>query len=73
MCRLLFVFVLVPLLARADDLDVRIRNEMQKERVPGLTFAVVREGESVRLGVYGFGNLEWQAHVTNGFRKGRVH
>src|SRR6476620_12149576 len=41
---------------------------MQAEGVPGLTFAVVRNGEIVRLGAYGFGNLEWQARTTNDTR-----
>lgn len=34
---------------------------MRQEGVPGLTFAVVRTGEIVSVGAYGFGNLEWQA------------
>jgi CubicO group peptidase (beta-lactamase class C family) len=65
MSRLLFMLLLVPLLALADDLDLAIRHEMEQQGVPGLTFAVVRNGEIVRLGSYGFGNLEWQAHATN--------
>jgi CubicO group peptidase (beta-lactamase class C family) len=68
MSRLLVILLLVPLLSRADDLDVAIENEMQTEGVPGLTFAVVRNGEIVRLGAYGFGNLEWQARATNDTR-----
>lgn len=68
MRRLLFVLILVPLISQADDLDVGIRKEMQREGVPGLTFAVVRQGEIVRLGAYGLGNLEWQAPATNDTR-----
>src|ERR1044071_8269172 len=68
MRRLPFVIILMPLFAHADDLDDGIRNEMQREGVPGLTFAVVRNGEIVRLGAYGFGNLEWQARATNDTR-----
>src|SRR5690242_143797 len=68
MSRLLITLLLMPLFAQADDLDLAIRNEMQKEGVPGLTFAVVRNGEIVRLGAYGFGNLEWQARATNDTR-----
>jgi CubicO group peptidase (beta-lactamase class C family) len=68
MSRLLVMLLLVPLFAQADDLDVAIGKEMQREAVPGLTFAVVRNGEIVRLGAYGFGNLEWQARATNDTR-----
>jgi CubicO group peptidase (beta-lactamase class C family) len=68
MRRLLFILILVPLLAQADDLDVRIRKQMEQEGVPGLTFAVVQNGKIARLGAYGFGNLEWQAQATNDTR-----
>jgi CubicO group peptidase (beta-lactamase class C family) len=66
--RVLVMFLLLPLFARADDLDVAIEKEMKLEGVPGLTFAVVRKGEIARLGAYGFGNLEWQARATNDTR-----
>jgi len=68
MRRLPFAIILVPLFAHADDLDDGIRNEMQQEGVPGLTFAVVRNGEIVRLGACGLGNVEWQAQATNNTR-----
>jgi hypothetical protein len=38
---LLIILVFVPVFAPADDLDLAIKNEMQREGVPGLTFAVV--------------------------------
>jgi len=62
---LLIILALVPLFARADELDLAIKNEMQHQGVPGLTFAVVRNQEIVRLGAYGLGNLEWNAAATN--------
>ncbi len=68
MVRVLVMLLLAPLVARADDLDVAIEEEMKLEKVPALTFAVVRKGEIVRLGAYGFGNLEWQARATNDTR-----
>jgi hypothetical protein len=45
MRRLLVLLLFLPRLAWADDLDVAIENEMRQEAVPGLTFAVVRNGE----------------------------
>lgn len=68
MRRVLAALFLLPVLAQADKLDVAIEREMQKEGVPGLTFAVVSQGQIVRLGAYGFGNLEWQARATNDTR-----
>ncbi|MFN2604251.1 MAG: serine hydrolase domain-containing protein [Gemmatimonadaceae bacterium] len=68
MARLLFILLLLPLFAHADDLDVRIRKQMQEERVPGLTFAVVQQGKIARLGAYGLANLEWHAQATNDTR-----
>jgi CubicO group peptidase (beta-lactamase class C family) len=68
MSRLLIMLLLMPLFAQADELDVAIQKGMQEQGVPGLTFAVVRNGGIVRLGAYGFGNLEWQARATNDTR-----
>jgi CubicO group peptidase (beta-lactamase class C family) len=37
---------------------------MARQKVPGLTLAVVRQGRIVRLGAHGFGDLEWRARAT---------
>jgi len=50
--------------SRADALDREIRAAMDREGLPGLTLAVVRHGRIVRLGAYGYGNLEWKAKAT---------
>ena len=52
----------------ADDLDSKIRSLMTKQRVPALTLAIVRHKKIVRLGAYGFANLEWKAKATNDTR-----
>jgi len=57
--------LLLPLVAIADDLDDAIRKQMALEHVPGLTLAVVKHGKIIRLGAYGYGNLEWQTKTTN--------
>lgn len=59
----LVLFVL-PLVAAPDRLDRDIQQMMERERVPGLSFAVVQHDRTVREGVYGFANLEWRARVT---------
>jgi CubicO group peptidase (beta-lactamase class C family) len=50
--------------ARADDLDRAIEAEMARQQVPGLTLAVVRQERIVRVGAYGYGDLEWRARAT---------
>src|SRR4051812_38912124 len=50
--------------AASDDLDARIERELKREHVPALTLAVVRRGAVIRQGVYGVGNLEWNAAAT---------
>jgi CubicO group peptidase (beta-lactamase class C family) len=50
--------------ASADDLDRAIEAEMARQQIPGLSLAVVRKGEIVRLQAYGYGDLEWRAKAT---------
>src|SRR5437867_868932 len=50
--------------AAADQLDRAIEDEMARQQIPGLSLAVVRKGEIVRLQAYGFGDLEWRAKAT---------
>lgn len=49
--------------ATADDLDRTIEDEMARQKVPGLSLAVVRKGEIIRLQAYGYGDLEWRART----------
>ena len=48
-------------MAEADELDRAIEVEMARQQVPGLTLAIVRKGEIVRLKAYGYGDLEWRS------------
>ena len=48
----------------ADVLDRTIEADMARQQVPGLCFAAVQRGRIVRLGAYGYGNLEWKARTT---------
>jgi CubicO group peptidase (beta-lactamase class C family) len=52
------------LIAARDPLDDTIRAAMARERVPALTYAVVRGGRTVRQGAFGSANLEWQVPAT---------
>ena len=44
--------------ARADEADEYIKGEMQKQRIPGLSAAVVRRGEVIKAKGYGLASVE---------------
>src|SRR5215475_2825658 len=57
----LFVILLLLLqtsAARADKVDDYIKAEMQKQRIPGLSLAVVKEGKIIKAEGYGLANVE---------------
>ena len=61
---LLFVFN-SELYAQADSIDVFVKNEMQKRKIPGLQLAIIRDGKVIKLGNYGFANIQDSIPVTN--------
>jgi CubicO group peptidase (beta-lactamase class C family) len=52
--------------ARADKVDGYIEAEMQKQHIPGLSLAVVREGKVVKTKGYGLANIELNVRATPG-------
>lgn len=63
------LFALVLLLAavtalRADEVDDLVKAEMQKQRIPGLSIAVVRDGKIVKAEGYGLANVELNVPAT---------
>jgi D-alanyl-D-alanine carboxypeptidase len=57
---LLIVFLLLPqtTAVRADNVDDYVKAEMQKQRIPGLSLAVVKEGKVIKAEGYGLANVE---------------
>lgn len=49
---------------RADSIDDFIRTEMQKQRIPGLSLAVIQNGKIVKAEGYGLANLELNTPAT---------
>ncbi|MGH9768795.1 MAG: serine hydrolase domain-containing protein [Blastocatellia bacterium] len=43
---------------RADKVDDYVKAEMQKQRIPGLSLAVVKEGKVIKAEGYGLANIE---------------
>jgi CubicO group peptidase (beta-lactamase class C family) len=44
--------------ARADQVDDYVKAEMQKQHIPGLTLAVIKDGKIVKVAGYGLANVE---------------
>jgi len=44
--------------ARADKVDDFVRAEMEKQHVPGVSIAVIKDGQVIRSEGYGLGNIE---------------
>lgn len=51
--------------AAADPIDDYLTQQMERNRIPGLSVAVVRNGKVKKLKAYGMANLEWNARATN--------
>jgi CubicO group peptidase (beta-lactamase class C family) len=61
--KLLSIFAILLLLlqttaARADKVDEYVKGEMRKQRIPGLSLAVVKEGKVIKAEGYGLANVE---------------
>jgi len=50
--------------AQADQLDDYIKAEMDKQHIPGLSLAIVRDGKVVRAQGYGLANVELNVPAT---------
>lgn len=65
-CLLLFSFVFITSILQAQikkKVDSLINLEMQKQRIPGLSLVVVRDGKIDHVKGYGFANLEHRVPV----------
>src|SRR5262245_42591347 len=57
----IFVILLLSLqtaAVRADKVDDYVKAEMRKQRIPGLSLAVVKEGKIIKAEGYGLANVE---------------
>src|SRR5262245_66202659 len=59
------LFILLLILAatvpsRADKIDDYIRAEMERQHIPGLSLAVVKDGKIIKVEGYGLSNVELQ-------------
>jgi D-alanyl-D-alanine carboxypeptidase len=49
---------------RADEVDDLVKAEMQKQHIPGLSLAVIRDGKIVKAEGYGLANVELNVPAT---------
>jgi CubicO group peptidase (beta-lactamase class C family) len=56
--------ITMQLTAHSDPIDDYIRLRMRKESIPGLAFAIVKDGKLIRSGGYGVASLELKVPVT---------
>src|SRR5687767_12540251 len=61
---LLLLSVLVALPALADRIDQKVRAEMERERIPGLALAIVKDGKTIKAQGYGLANVELNVPAT---------
>ncbi len=60
----IIVAVLVSASAQSDAVETYVRGEMQKQRIPGLSLAVVKEGKVIKTAGYGLANIEQDVAAT---------
>lgn len=47
-----------PTLAQTDEVDGYVKAQMQKQRIPGLSLAIVKNGKTIKIAGYGLANVE---------------
>ncbi len=52
------------LLQKQNTIDNYIRTEMKRQHIPGLSFAIIRDGEAVQTQDYGLANVELNVAAT---------
>jgi D-alanyl-D-alanine carboxypeptidase len=50
---------------KADKVDDFIKAEMQRQNIPGVSVAVIKDGKPIKIRGYGLANVETNAPVTN--------
>ncbi len=53
-----------PIIAQGDKVDEYVRSELVKRKIPGLSLAVVRNGEVIKACGYGLANVELNSPAT---------
>ncbi len=57
-CIIFLSFFVKQLSAQTDSIDIFIKEQMQKRRIPGLQLAIVKNGEIIKTANYGLANVQ---------------
>jgi CubicO group peptidase (beta-lactamase class C family) len=60
----LLLLLIAPVAALADKVDDLVKAEMQRQRITGVSVAVVKEGKIIKAGGYGLANAELNIPAT---------
>src|SRR5688572_24908075 len=55
----------IPVIAQVDSVDLVVKEQMQKRRIPGLQLAIVRNGKIIKTANYGFANVQDSIPVSD--------
>ncbi|MCI0414575.1 serine hydrolase [bacterium] len=58
--KIMTILILFTAIAFADPVDDFVKKQMEERKIPGLSIAVIKNGEIVKTQGYGFSNLEHQ-------------
>lgn len=53
------LLLLQPIAVRADKVDEYVQSEMKRQRIPGVSIAIVKEGKVIKAEGYGLANVEF--------------
>lgn len=60
----IFNTLVITNLVHADTIDTLVRREMQEQKIPGVSIAIVHKGKIIKEEGYGYANLEHQVKVS---------
>ncbi len=58
------LLISVAAVGRADQVDDFSSRQMERNHIPGMTIAVIKDGKVVKIAGYGTANLDWDSPVT---------
>ncbi|MEO6813603.1 MAG: serine hydrolase [Ginsengibacter sp.] len=62
---ILLIVVTNSIYAQADSIDVFVKTQMQKRKIPGLQLAIVRHGKIIKVANYGLANIQDSVPVNS--------
>jgi len=61
---LVLLLLIAPVLARADKTDDFVNAELKRQKIPGLSLAIVKDGKIIKTAGYGVANIKFKTAAT---------